>query len=136
MVSPQVSRNSSAGTMNLRDVANVSLASPVVNPAGGGKAARRVSTASASASQFDRGAADALAPLGQDGTSDERPLDDQPGQSQAEGAMDSPALMMARPDAKAPLVTMSRPRPYAAAAWRTAYLDGPQRPPCRVLVSA
>lgn len=82
---------------------------------------------------FDAGAADAS----QDPVpADERPLDDQPGQSQSEGAIDPPALVMARPEAKAPLLAMSRPRPYAVAAWRSPYLDGPQRPPCTALVSA
>jgi len=81
--------------------------------------------------QFDAGAANEASPPLQDSAPDE-----QPGQSPCEGAMDSPALLTVRPEAKAPLLTMSRPRPYAMAAWRAPFLDGPQRPPCAALGKA
>jgi hypothetical protein len=71
-----------------------------------------------------------------DGLVDDHYLDDQPAQAQAEGAMDMPALVTARLDARVPTLTMAGPRPHAAAAWLSAFLDGPQRPPCAAPVFA
>jgi hypothetical protein len=65
------------------------------------------------------------------GSVDDHHLDDQPAPAQAEGAMEMPALVTARLDARVPVLTMAGPRPHAAATWLNAFLDGPQRPPCK-----
>jgi hypothetical protein len=85
--------------------------------------------ASTACEHVDAGPVEVVAQAARDGSAGGHACDDASDHA-LEGAPDLPALMMALPHAAVPSLTMSRPGPYARAAWRAPYLDGPQRPPC------